>query len=76
MTTITQPHSPLTTFNSDGFAQTDLDRLNAAYVEAWNHLYGDEEIDDHDVQQLSKSLWDAVGNADGNLTIVLDRMGR
>jgi hypothetical protein len=73
---ITAPHNPMTEMNTDGYTQDQIDRLNAVYVEAWNYLFSDESLDADDVWQRASSLWDAIGNTDGNITLVLDRMGR
>jgi hypothetical protein len=74
MVMITTPHNPMTDLNTEGYTQAQMDRLNEVYVEAWNYLFSDVELDGDDVWQRASSLWDAIGNTDGNITLVVNRM--
>lgn len=73
---ITQPHSPMTELNTEGYSKDEIACLNAVYVDAWNELFADAEIDPENIHQFGSSLWDAICNLDGNMTRILARFGR
>lgn len=71
---ITNPQHPMTTSNTDGYTEDELARLNALFVEAFNHVAADiDPEDDFMIFQTEQSIWNAIGQTDGNLTLVLDR---